>query len=45
MREQEAELATARQYIASGETTLGHEWTLAAEMEQELADTRRRLGA
>ena len=42
-REQEAELAAARQQIASAETTLGHEWALADDLEADLAQKRRRL--
>jgi chromosome segregation protein len=42
-REQEAELATAREQIASEETSLTHEWALAEDLETELVQTRQRL--
>jgi chromosome segregation protein len=38
--EQEAALANARQQIAAEETTLGHERTLSADLETDLAQTR-----
>jgi chromosome segregation protein len=43
LREQEAELAAARQQIAAGETTLGHEWALAGNLENDLDEKRRQL--
>jgi chromosome segregation protein len=44
LREQEAALAGAREQIKAEETTLGHEWSLSAELETELARNRARLG-
>ncbi len=46
--EQEALLSGARQQITAEEATLGHEWSLTADLETELAETRTRragLGA
>ncbi len=43
VHEQETALAAARQQIAAEETTLGHEWSLSAELEADLAATRQRL--
>jgi chromosome segregation protein len=43
IREQEAELAAARQQIATEETTLAHETAVAADLENEQAQTRQRL--
>src|SRR5262249_44271053 len=43
IHEQEGLLATARQQIAAEEPPLGHEWSLAADLETELAGTRSRL--
>ncbi|HEV3204719.1 MAG TPA: chromosome segregation protein SMC [Gemmataceae bacterium] len=43
VREQEGLLAGARQQIAAEETTLGHEWSLSAELETDLAETRSRM--
>ncbi len=42
-RAREALLAQARQQIASEEKTLGHEGSLTADLESELAQTRARL--
>ena len=39
VREQEAELAAARRQIAAEETTLGHEWSLAGDLDNDLAET------
>lgn len=39
----EADLANARQSIATAEATLSHEWGLVAAMESDLAQGRRRL--
>jgi chromosome segregation protein len=43
VREQEALLANARQQIAAEETTLGHEWSLAADLENDLRTTRAQM--
>jgi len=43
LRQQEAILAGVRQHIHSQETTIGHESTLSADLEAELARTRTRL--
>src|SRR5579883_2674866 len=43
VHEQETALAAARQQIAAEETTLGHEWSLSAELDADLAATRQRL--
>src|SRR5262249_31857124 len=43
VREQEAALANARQQIAAEETTLGHEWSLSANLETDLRTTRARM--
>jgi chromosome segregation protein len=43
IREQEAELAAARQQIAAGKTTLGHEWALAEDLQNDLTHKRRQL--
>jgi chromosome segregation protein len=43
VHEQETLLAGARQQIAAEETTLGHEWSLSAELEADLAATRKRM--
>ena len=43
VREQEAELAAARQQIAAGKTTLGHEWALTGDLENDVAGKRRQL--
>jgi chromosome segregation protein len=43
VRHHEATLANARQQIAAEETTLGHEWSLTADLEMDLASTRARL--
>jgi len=40
-RAQEAELAAARQQIATEEATQGHGWDLADDLEKDLAQTRR----
>jgi chromosome segregation protein len=40
VREQEAVLASARQQIATEETTLTHEWSLVADLEADLSATR-----
>ncbi len=42
-REQESHLAVARQQIVAIEATLGHERTQSADLENELAATRKRL--
>ena len=41
--EQEGLLAHARQQIAAAETTQNHEWSLAAELDTDLAATRVRM--
>jgi chromosome segregation protein len=41
--EQEAQLANARAQIAAEESTLSHEWSLAAELENDLQATRSQL--
>jgi chromosome segregation protein len=43
VREHESMLADARQQIAAEDTTLGHEWALAADLESDLAATRARM--
>jgi chromosome segregation protein len=43
VHEQESVLANARQQIAAEETTLGHEWSLSADLETELTATRSRM--
>jgi chromosome segregation protein len=43
IHECEAELGSARQQIATEETTQAHEWALEEEVEKELAQTRLRL--
>jgi chromosome segregation protein len=42
IREQAEALATARQQIAGHEATMAHEWTLAEDIEKELARSRQR---
>ncbi|MGH7226676.1 MAG: hypothetical protein ACRELF_25955, partial [Gemmataceae bacterium] len=42
IREQAAALAEAVEQIAAHETTLAHEWTLADDIEKELAQARQR---
>ena len=42
LREQEAELAAAREQIAAHEATLSHEWTLADDIDKDLARARQR---
>ncbi|HTU22578.1 MAG TPA: chromosome segregation protein SMC [Gemmataceae bacterium] len=42
IREQAAALASAREQIASQEATLAHEWTLADDIDKELARVRQR---
>ncbi|HEY7308478.1 MAG TPA: chromosome segregation protein SMC [Gemmataceae bacterium] len=42
IREQAAELAEAREQIAAHEATLSHEWTLADDIDKELARARQR---
>src|SRR5438105_23380 len=41
--QQEAALAAARQQIATEENTLSHEWSLATDLESDLARTRGRM--
>jgi chromosome segregation protein len=43
VHQQEALLANARQQIAAAETTLGHEGSLSAELETDLAATRAKM--
>src|SRR4051812_4521157 len=43
VRAREADLAAARQQIATEEATQAHEWALAADLEKDLAQTRRQL--
>jgi chromosome segregation protein len=43
VHEQETRLAAARQQIAAEESTLAHEYSLAADLETELTATRSRL--
>jgi chromosome segregation protein len=43
IRGHEAELATARQQIATETARQTHEWSLAADLEQDLGQTRRQL--
>src|SRR6185437_3322187 len=42
LREQATELAGAREQIASHEATLSHEWTLAEDIDKDLARARQR---
>lgn len=43
VHQQEAQLAEARQHIKAQETTLGHEYALSAELEQEQSRLRRQV--
>ncbi len=43
VREQEAELAGARQQIAAEEAAMAHGWSLAGEIESDLSQSRERL--
>jgi chromosome segregation protein len=43
VHEQETKLANARRQIAAEETTQGHEWSLTADLDKELIETRAHM--
>jgi chromosome segregation protein len=43
LHQQEVHLGEAREHIKAAETTLSHEWSLAAELDTELTRTRSRV--